>query len=120
VNQDLSSLPGALDVTDRIREALSAVDATLVSTGVGADLGAGVEPAEFAVIAQTPDVEPTGWCFCGCGSPTKPGKFFVISHDRTAEAAIIRERYGNIAGFVLAHGYSAGPAPASEGQTGER
>jgi hypothetical protein len=51
------------------------------------------------------DIKPTGRCFCGCGSETPRGKFFVQTHDRTAEAAVIRERYGNIAAFVAHHGY---------------
>jgi len=120
VNQDLLRLPGAVDVTNSIREALSAVDETLVSTqGAALDSGASIDAAEIMVITQTPDVEPNGWCFCGCGEPTKPGKFFVITHDRTAEAKIIRESYGNIAGFVAAHGYSPGvPANTSDGAHG--
>ena len=50
-------------------------------------------------------LEPTGQCFCGCGVATPPGRFFVATHDRTAEAAVIRERYGSIAAFVVHHGY---------------
>ena len=55
---------------------------------------------------------PTDSCFCGCGGATKPGRFFVQTHDRVAETAVIREKYGSIAAFVVAHGY--GPeAPVS-------
>lgn len=117
VTQDLLILPGSVDVTDRIRSALSAVDATHSTTGGASDVEAGFDAAEIMVVAQTPDVEPTGWCFCGCGAPTKPGKFFVITHDRMAEARVIRERYGNIAGFVVSHdGYPPGaPAAITEG-----
>lgn len=48
---------------------------------------------------------PTGKCFCGCGADTKPTAFFVPTHDRTAESRVIKEEYGSIADFVLAHGY---------------
>ena len=51
------------------------------------------------------DVTATGQCFCGCGGATKPGRFFVQTHDRVAETAVIREKYGSIAAFVVAHGY---------------
>jgi hypothetical protein len=37
--------------------------------------------------AAQPD--PTGWCFCGCGSKVQPGKYFIQTHDRTAEATIL-------------------------------
>lgn len=51
------------------------------------------------------DLAPTGSCFCGCGGATKRGRFFVSTHDRVAETAVIREEYGSIAAFVVAHGY---------------
>lgn len=35
----------------------------------------------------------------------RPGRYFVARHDRRVEAMIIREQYGSIAAFVLAHGY---------------
>ncbi len=58
------------------------------------------------------DPKPTGSCFCGCGGAATPGRFLVQTHDRTAETAVIREKYGSIAAFVVAHGY--GPeAPVS-------
>jgi hypothetical protein len=60
-----------------------------------------------------PDLTPTGWCFCGCGGATKPSRFFVQTHDRVAETAVIREKYGSIAAFVVAHGY--GPDTAVPG-----
>lgn len=50
-------------------------------------------------------VEPTGSCFCGCGQVTAPGRFFVATHDRRAETAVIKAVYGSIAEFVVAHGY---------------
>lgn len=61
-------------------------------------------------------IEPTGKCFCGCGADTRAGAFFVPSHDRRAESRVIRERYGSIAGFVVAHGF--GPDhPQGDGPT---
>ena len=64
---------------------------------------------------MTRGLQPTGECFCGCGSATPPGKFFVASHDRRAEAAVIRERYGSIAAFVAHHGFGPGrPVPQAE------
>jgi hypothetical protein len=47
---------------------------------------------------------PTGDCWCGCGAETRPGAFFVPSHDRVAEAAVIRAHYGSIPEFLVAHG----------------
>ena len=57
---------------------------------------------------------PTGVCFCGCGSEVALGKFFVPSHDRKAEAAVIRLKYGSVAAFVVAHGYGPGGANAQK------
>jgi hypothetical protein len=52
---------------------------------------------------------PNGVCW-GCGEPlSNPTKFFHPSHDRIAEAKVIREFYGNVANFVLAHGYAPKP-----------
>jgi hypothetical protein len=61
------------------------------------------DAVELTVMPPYRDVEPTGTCFCGCGRPTAPGRHFLPSHDRTAEAAVIREHYGSIAAFVSAH-----------------
>ena len=55
--------------------------------------------------------DPTGWCFCGCGGKTAPGKHFVQNHDRRAEANTIREHYGSIAAFVVHHDPTAGGDP---------
>lgn len=55
--------------------------------------------------SQPNRIKPTGRCFCGCGSEVGEKAFFVPSHDRRAESRVIRERYGNIAGFVVAHGF---------------
>jgi hypothetical protein len=38
---------------------------------------------------------------CGCGETPGRGKFFVITHHRRAEARVIRERFGDIATFVV-------------------
>ena len=50
-------------------------------------------------------IEPTGKCFCGCGQVAKPGRYFVATHDRKAETKVIKDQYGSIADFVVAHGY---------------
>jgi hypothetical protein len=52
-------------------------------------------------IPEIPDVRPNGSCYCGCGAITKPGKYFVQTHDRKAETRAIREYFGNIATFVV-------------------
>jgi hypothetical protein len=52
-------------------------------------------------IPEVPNVRPNGRCYCGCDGTPKPGKYFVITHDRKGEARVIRERYGSIANFVL-------------------
>jgi len=51
---------------------------------------------------------PTGKCFCGCGLDAAVGKFFLSSHDRKAEAAVIALVYGSVAAFLVAHGYGPG------------
>jgi hypothetical protein len=48
---------------------------------------------------------PTGECWCGCGRQTSPRAFFVQTHDRTAESAMIRAEYGSIPDFLAAHAY---------------
>lgn len=52
-------------------------------------------------IPAIPVVHPNGTRFCDCGETTRPGKFFVITHDRRAEARVIRGGFGNIATFVV-------------------
>lgn len=52
-------------------------------------------------ISEIPAVQPNGRCYCGCGGTPKAGRFFVVTHDRKAEARVIRERFGNIAAFVV-------------------
>jgi len=51
---------------------------------------------------------PTGECWCGCGKGTPVGSFFAPGHDKKAEAKVISELYGNIAGFLYTHGYQPG------------
>ncbi len=50
---------------------------------------------------------PTGFCWCGCGEETKGlGSFFVSTHDRKAEAAILEIHHkGSIAQFLVDMGY---------------
>ncbi|BCO62334.1 hypothetical protein MINTM006_22840 [Mycobacterium intracellulare] len=52
-------------------------------------------------IPANPDVRPDGTCYCGCSGTTKASKYFVLTHDRKAEARAIRERFGNIATFAV-------------------
>jgi hypothetical protein len=49
-------------------------------------------------------------CWCGCGGTTRAGSAFIASHDRIAEAAVIRALYGNVVGFLRHHGYGPGPS----------
>jgi hypothetical protein len=55
------------------------------------------ETIRQAAAMSSTQLIPTGRCFCGCGGETPPGRFFVPTHDRVAEAAVLRERYGSIA-----------------------
>ena len=48
---------------------------------------------------------PTGQCFCGCGSGTKPGAHFLPGHERAAEAAVVTLIYGDIPSFLARHGF---------------
>lgn len=51
-------------------------------------------------------IQPTGKCWCGCGEATdKPEAFFLPGHDRKAEASLVREQYGSVAGLLDAHGW---------------
>jgi hypothetical protein len=52
---------------------------------------------------------PQGVCYCGCGTPVGPNKFFVPTHDRIAEANLLAAEYdGSIANLIVAHGYGPG------------
>ena len=58
---------------------------------------------------------PTGMCWCGCGEQTKRlGSFFIQSHDRKAEAAVIRVEYGDPAHVVVESSYDPGGKNAIE------
>ena len=48
---------------------------------------------------------PTGECWCGCGAETAIGSFFLPSHDKTAESAVISVEYGGVPRFLVKHGY---------------
>ncbi len=102
VAEDLASLPGATDRTADLRAALAALDVEPPRPLPTQDL-LPFDATEATVLPAHGDVPPTGWCFCGCGRRVPEGRFFVPSHDRRAEADIIRERYGSIAAFVAAH-----------------
>jgi hypothetical protein len=56
----------------------------------------------------TAKVLPTGECWCGCGSETSIGAFFVSGHDRRAEAAVVKAEYENVPTFLVRHGYGPG------------
>ena len=53
----------------------------------------------------TGKAQPTGLCWCGCGGKTNAGKYFIPGHDRKAEAALVKMKYGNIAGMLAHHGF---------------
>jgi hypothetical protein len=53
-----------------------------------------------------PAAYPCGLCWCGCGTKlTNDRAYFVPTHDRKAESAIIRKYFGSIARFVAAFGH---------------
>jgi hypothetical protein len=54
----------------------------------------------------TPPPEPTGYCFCGCGTQIGYRRYFAQGHDKAAEAAYIAVHHGaSIPAFLAAHGY---------------
>ena len=53
----------------------------------------------------TAKAQPTGLCWCGCGERTGVGKHFVIGHDRKAEVALVKVKYGSIAEMLAHHGF---------------
>lgn len=60
---------------------------------------------------------PVGRCYCGCGADLPdPRGFFVAGHDKRAEAQVIRDRYGNVPNFLIAHGYGPDGPPAEYGE----
>ena len=64
--------------------------------------------------ATRPRAYPTGECYCGCGKATTRTAFFVSSHDRIAEAAVVKAEYGSVADFLVAHGYGPGGKSARD------
>jgi hypothetical protein len=47
---------------------------------------------------------PNGQCYCGCGTALSDRtSFWVRGHDALAAHRVIRERYGTVADFVVAH-----------------
>ena len=102
VGEDLAALRDAVDRTADLRAALAALDIEPPRPAPRQD-ALPFDPTEVTLLPDHAGVEPTGWCFCGCGQRVPDGRFFVPSHDRRAEADIIRERYGSIAAFVAAH-----------------
>ena len=59
-------------------------------------------------MASTDRLLPTGECWCGCGSDTAIGSFFLPGHDKTAESAVISVEYGGVPEFLDHHGYGPG------------
>ena len=51
---------------------------------------------------------PQGVCYCGCGTPVGPSRFFVPTHDRIAESALVAAEYGNIPNMIKVNGYGPG------------
>lgn len=74
--------------------------------------GAGRRPPPPPAPPATGDGDPgsTGLCWCGCGGTTGADSAFIASHDRIAEAAIIRAEYGSLVDFIRRHGYGPGPS----------
>lgn len=60
-----------------------------------------------------PTAYPIGLCYCGCSTEKlkDPTAFFRLGHDAKAAHQVIREVYGNVANFQLAHGYGPGTSP---------
>jgi hypothetical protein len=71
------------------------------------------------------EVLPTGRCWCGCGEETERTSLFVSGHDKRAEARVVKEHYGSVAEFLVAHGYGpngrdAVVSPATAAKTARR
>lgn len=47
--------------------------------------------------------EPNGRCWCGCGAETKPGRFFVATHDGRAYRALRQRFVGKLGNDGLAN-----------------
>ena len=57
---------------------------------------------------MTERILPNGKCWCGCGADAQIGKYFLSGHDRAAESAVIKVKYGGVVEFLAAHGYVPG------------
>lgn len=57
---------------------------------------------------------PTGTCWCGCGSETGLGSFFLPGHDKIAESGVIVAEYKDVPRFLMEHGYGPGGKRACE------
>lgn len=62
----------------------------------------GVKPRKQSKEAR---LLPTGECWCGCGTDTPVGSFFVAGHDKVAESAVILLEYGGVPEFLVKHGF---------------
>lgn len=65
-------------------------------------------------MAEQERLVPTGECWCGCGQEAAIGAFFLSGHDKKAEAAVIRLKYGTVAKFVREEGFGPGGRNAYE------
>ena len=54
-------------------------------------------------INQPPRTET---CYCSCLEPTQ--RYFVPGHDSSALWFVMKQKYGNTAAFLVAHGYGPG------------
>lgn len=88
VGTGLTTLSGAVDVTERLTKAFATIDAERFARRAEDD-------------GSTPTRRPTGWCQCGCGRSVDEGSLFYRAHDRRAESSVLRERYGSVAGLVI-------------------
>ncbi len=48
---------------------------------------------------------PTGECWCGCGFETAIGFFFLPSHDKVVNDAVISVEYGGVPWILVQRGY---------------
>lgn len=66
-----------------------------------------------------PRLLPTGECWCGCGrDDIRLGSFFAAGHDRLAESAVIRMKYGGVPEFLIEHGFGPGGENLTEAYRG--
>jgi len=66
------------------------------------------------VVTPADDSPAESTCLCGCGGQpgrrSRPGQQsrFLAGHDRFAETAVVRMRYGSVEAFLARHGYGPG------------